>query len=254
MNINELYERLKDKNKDLIDLLENELSTLDKNKIYDFQFEKRIKKIIKTYNNSLKITYETDVNFSERKKVLTLIITISNKNTKIEISKNTNEEDKTKYSFLKTKEFEKFDITEKSLNFTHAVKDKRSLLDDLVISIKVNKDSKFLLDSMRNEWEDYFGGSTFNEKQTLIYSKIKEITKNYDIDFLKLLFNDKEEISNLKEYIELEKLMDDSTVLEEFFIKTNVIGKLNLNDFKINKNEGLIQTLIKTKNKFFSKS
>lgn len=253
MNINELYEKLKEQNKDIIELLENELSTLDKDKVYDFQFEKKIKNIVKNYNSSLKIKYDVDINFTGREKNLGLMIIIINKETHLKIVKTTNYEEKLTISFFNNKDLENFHVTEKYLKFNNTVKDKTSFLDDMVISIQVDKHNKFLLESMRNEWEDYLGGSNFDKKQTLIYTKIKELAKNYDVDFLKLLLNDKEELHNLKEYIELEKLMDDSTVLEDFFVKTNMVGKLNLNEFTINKNEGLIQKIRKTKNKLFGK-
>lgn len=254
MNIDEIYEKLKDQNRDLIELLENELSSLDKNKIFDLEFEKNIVKIIKNYNRSLNVKYERDVNYFDKKKETDLIIEICSKNIKMEVIKSINKEE-TKYYFSFKTELDNFCISERNLNYTHAVKDKNSVLDELIIVMQADKENRFLLKYINNEWDDYLSGNSLNKEQGKIYLQIQNYAEkyDYDIDLIKIALNNKDEIATLKEYIELEKLMDDSTVLEDFFIKTNMIGKLNLNDFTINKNEGLIQTLIKTKNNFFGK-
>lgn len=254
MNIDEVYEKLKDQNRELIELLENELSSLDKNKIFDLEFEKNIVKIIKNYNKSLNVKYERDINYFDKEKEIDLVIGIRSKNTKMEVIKNINKEE-TKYSFSYKKEIDNFCISERTLNYTHTVKDKNSVLDELIIVMHADKENRFLLNYISNEWSDYLSGNNLNKEQGNIYLKIQKYAEkyDYDIDLIKIVLNNKDEIATLKEYIELEKLMDDSTVLEDFFVKTNMIGKLNLNDFTINKNEGLFQTLIKTKNKFFGK-
>lgn len=254
MNIDEVYEKLKDQNRELIELLENELSSLDKNKIFDLEFEKNIVRIIKNYNKSLNVKYERDINYFDREKEIDLIIEIRSKNTKMEIIKSINKEE-TKYSFSYKKELNIFSINERTLNYTHTVKDKESVLDELIIVMHANNEHRFLLNYINHEWDDYLSGNSLNKEQGNIYLKIQNYAEkyDYDIDLIKIVLNNKDEVATLKEYIELEKLMDDSTVLEDFFVKTNMIGKLNLNEFTINKNEGLLQTLIKTKNKLFGK-
>lgn len=250
MNVQELYNVIKDNNKDFFNIIEQELLNLNKESIYDFQFEKKIKNVIKKYNKTLKVEYEIDVNYiqkeNKRIKDLDLRIKIIGKNIKIEITKNLFSKN-TEYYFSIKNGLEEININENYLNLKYKYKTKNndSVLNNLRISLSANKNKNFIVEHIGGENEDYFGGSHLNDIQRSIYEKIKVVQKNESINLINFLLNEQEEINLIKDNIELEKLLEDMSALEIFFLeaKNNGYFNLNIKNFILEENKTLIRKI-----------
>lgn len=228
-NIN-IYNEIKEKNIILIRLIEDFFSVDHKNNIKKKLTGNTSK--IRAFNKDLKI----DIFY--RKADNSITISLQDEQLTINALKAKNE--KIEFAFI----YKDLIITREDIKYSKPIKINYKIDSFIYLKLKVYNNSNAFIFKEESSKFDFL--SRENKDKQAIISRLNK----YNINIKKILLGDYLYVDELKNEIELEKLMEDSSYLENLISKNCLFGIINFNDFVLEKKELSLYKKIINKIKF----
>lgn len=278
LNSNDLIKEFKEVNDELFNLLENDFKNITKENFNSKTDELVIK--IKNYNKDFDIIKNLlpEIMVTEGKAYMKGKLTIQGDNFKLIYNKHFKNDPKDVYCSFDFQK-ENFILNNKGLIYFHLMDRVKNAFDIglkdldfkplfLKIEVKEGIDLKILYPMLFKEYQssDYFKESwqtgniidglkitnNLNVESIKRLIAVNEDIAEYNVNIIKLLIGDESEEKALNEVIEIDKLKNDSSDLEDLFKTDKIIGNLaNYKElFKINKKESFLKNKV---SKWFSK-
>lgn len=278
LNSNDLIKEFKEVNDELFNLLENDFKNITKENFNSKTDELVIK--LKNYNKDFDIIKNIlpEIMVTEGKAYMKGKLTIQGDNFKLIYNKHFKKDPKDVYCSFDFQK-ENFILNNEGLIYFHLMDRVKNAFDIglkdldfkplfLKIEVKEGIDLKILYTMLFKEYQssDYFKESwqtgniidglkitnNLNVESIKRLIAVNEDIAEYNVNIIKLLIGDESEEKALNEVIEIDKLKNDSSDLEDLFKTDKIIGNLaNYKElFKINKKESFLKNKV---SKWFSK-